>query len=115
MGDKLGLVGLSGLTEMPHLHFTVRRGGSYINPVTMLEGANQGGGTFTMHPDLATVPEGEGTMQTLINPFIQNLADTISGGQRQDHRELRSLDEEEPPIEKAPSLGQRIADGLGIR
>jgi hypothetical protein len=31
-GDKLGLVGLSGNTEYPHLHFTVRRGQTLIDP-----------------------------------------------------------------------------------
>ena len=31
-GQRLGLVGLSGLTEYPHLHFTVRRHGEVIEP-----------------------------------------------------------------------------------
>jgi len=31
-GQPLGLVGLSGLTEYPHLHFTVRRGGAVLDP-----------------------------------------------------------------------------------
>lgn len=31
-GAKLGLVGLSGNTEYPHLHFTVRRGAAVIDP-----------------------------------------------------------------------------------
>ena len=31
-GDKLGLVGLSGLTEMPHVHLSVRRNGAVIDP-----------------------------------------------------------------------------------
>ena len=31
-GDKLGLVGLSGFTEYPHLHITVRKGGTVIDP-----------------------------------------------------------------------------------
>jgi len=33
-GQKLGLVGLSGNTEYPHLHFTVRRGGEAVDPFT---------------------------------------------------------------------------------
>ena len=32
VGDKLGEVGLSGQTEFPHLHFSVRYGGVHINP-----------------------------------------------------------------------------------
>ena len=31
-GDKLGLVGLSGLTEFPHLHFSLRRHGAVVDP-----------------------------------------------------------------------------------
>jgi hypothetical protein len=33
-GQKLGLVGLSGNTEYPHLHFTVRRNGQAYDPFT---------------------------------------------------------------------------------
>ena len=31
-GDRIGRIGLSGLTEFPHLHFTVRKGGKVIDP-----------------------------------------------------------------------------------
>jgi len=31
-GDPLGLVGLSGQTEFPHLHFTIRHGGKIVDP-----------------------------------------------------------------------------------
>src|SRR5581483_9075789 len=31
-GDVIGLVGLSGATEFPHLHFTVRRLGKLVDP-----------------------------------------------------------------------------------
>ena len=31
-GDKLGLVGLSGLTEFPHLHLSLRRNGTVVDP-----------------------------------------------------------------------------------
>jgi murein DD-endopeptidase MepM/ murein hydrolase activator NlpD len=33
-GDRLGRIGLSGLTEYPHLHFTVRKNGKAIDPFT---------------------------------------------------------------------------------
>lgn len=33
-GDRLGLVGLSGETEFPHLHLTLRRGETVIDPFT---------------------------------------------------------------------------------
>ncbi|MBZ6075570.1 M23 family metallopeptidase [Microvirga puerhi] len=31
-GDRLGLVGLSGLTEFPHLHLTIRKDGKVVDP-----------------------------------------------------------------------------------
>ncbi|MXQ13480.1 M23 family metallopeptidase [Microvirga makkahensis] len=33
-GDKIGQVGLSGATEFPHLHFTVRKDGQVVDPFT---------------------------------------------------------------------------------
>jgi murein DD-endopeptidase MepM/ murein hydrolase activator NlpD len=33
-GQKLGLIGLSGFTEFPHLHFEVRRGKTVVDPFT---------------------------------------------------------------------------------
>lgn len=36
-GQRLGLVGMSGLTEFPHLHFQVMRQGTPIDPFTSLE------------------------------------------------------------------------------
>lgn len=33
-GDRIGRVGLSGMTEFPHLHFTVRKDGKVIDPFT---------------------------------------------------------------------------------
>lgn len=38
-GDQIGLVGLSGLTEYPHLHWTVRHGGRVLDPFRGLSGA----------------------------------------------------------------------------
>ncbi len=34
-GQRLGLVGLSGKTEYPHLHFTVRRGETVVDPFAL--------------------------------------------------------------------------------
>jgi murein DD-endopeptidase MepM/ murein hydrolase activator NlpD len=117
-GQHIGFVGNTGSASStePHLHFSVKRGNSYVNPVTMLEGASQGGGVFAMDSEVAIVPQGKGSMSQVINPWIESLSDTIAGGQRADPRELLSLEEpEEPPVEQAPSLGRRIGDALGIR
>ena len=32
-GDELGMIGLSGRTEFPHLHISLRRGGAIVDPV----------------------------------------------------------------------------------
>jgi len=39
VGDPIGLVGMSGNTEYPHMHFTVRHGGKPIDPFGGLPGA----------------------------------------------------------------------------
>jgi len=36
-GDRLGLVGMSGETSYPHLHFSVRRDGRDVDPFTGIE------------------------------------------------------------------------------
>ncbi len=36
-GDKLGLIGLSGRTEFPHVHFSIRHNGKAVDPYTGLE------------------------------------------------------------------------------
>lgn len=40
-GDKLGEVGLSGMTEFPHIHLAVRNGDTVIDPFTGLAQSNQ--------------------------------------------------------------------------
>ncbi len=35
-GDKIGLIGLSGRTEFPHLHFSIRHNGKTVDPYTGL-------------------------------------------------------------------------------
>ena len=46
-GQPLGLVGLSGLTEYPHLHITVRRHGRTIDP---FRGEKEGADCAAAHP-----------------------------------------------------------------
>ena len=36
-GDKIGLIGLSGRTEFPHVHFSIRHNGKTVDPYTGLE------------------------------------------------------------------------------
>lgn len=48
-GDELGMVGLSGLTEFPHLHFSVRLDGATLDPFT---GQKLGAGCSENHQGL---------------------------------------------------------------
>ena len=43
-GQSIGRVGLSGETEFPHLHFTVRRNGHVVDPFAPEEGGSCGAG-----------------------------------------------------------------------
>jgi hypothetical protein len=52
-GQPLGRVGLSGLTEYPHLHFTVRHKGAIIDPFAYGAASGScGGGQLLWHPAL---------------------------------------------------------------
>jgi hypothetical protein len=58
VGQPLGRVGLSGLTEYPHLHFSVRRGDDVIDPFApepAAPGAPCGGGAALWRPDVAAM------------------------------------------------------------
>jgi hypothetical protein len=52
-GQPLGRVGLSGLTEYPHLHFTVRHKGAVVDPFAYgARSGSCGGGELLWHPAL---------------------------------------------------------------
>jgi Peptidase family M23 len=52
-GQTLGRVGLSGLTEYPHLHFTVRHQGAVVDPFAYgAAGDSCGSGEVLWHPSL---------------------------------------------------------------
>ena len=52
-GQPLGRVGLSGLTEYPHLHFTVRHEGAVVDPFAYGAASGScGGGELLWHPAL---------------------------------------------------------------
>jgi hypothetical protein len=53
VGQSLGRVGLSGLTEYPHLHFTVRHKGAIVDPFAYGAPADScGSGALLWHPAL---------------------------------------------------------------
>lgn len=64
-GEKLGLVGLSGNTEYPHLHFTVRRGDTVVDPFAPAAGTG------------TTCGGGQSMWQDRLGPSIGYKAGTI--------------------------------------
>lgn len=55
-GQQLGLIGLSGKTEFPHIHFTVRHRGAVIDPFTgrpQSAGCGAGGPSLWRDPSVA--------------------------------------------------------------
>jgi hypothetical protein len=52
VGDQLGHVGLSGLTEFPHLHFTVRHHGKIVDPFAYEAAPGCGDGKLLWAPAL---------------------------------------------------------------
>lgn len=56
-GERIGSVGLTGLTQFPHVHFTVRRDGIEIDPFTpTAANDNCGIGSATLWEDPASLP-----------------------------------------------------------
>jgi len=50
-GDRIGRIGLSGLTEFPHLHFTIRKDGKPVDPFAFGAPENAcGGGSSLWEP-----------------------------------------------------------------
>jgi hypothetical protein len=64
-GQTLGRVGLSGNTEYPHLHFTVRRGSQIVDPFAPGDGAGQ------------TCGSGQSLWQDQLTPVLGYKAGTI--------------------------------------
>ena len=116
-GAHLGFVGDSGSAKgtSPHLHLGIRRGESFVNPATLLEGATQGGGSFSMNPDVGVAQETTGGMSRMLNGWMSSMSNAVAGGERTDHREL-TLAEPEPADEpESDSMTQRALRNIGLR
>ncbi|HEX2528739.1 MAG TPA: M23 family metallopeptidase [Geminicoccus sp.] len=76
-GDRLGLVGLSGMTSFPHLHLTVRRDGNELDPFhgTGLADACSAAGSPLWRPELAAAL----TYQPLAMPVLGVADGPVSG------------------------------------
>ena len=71
-GAPLGLVGLSGLTEFPHLHLSVRRGDAVVDPV-----AGPCGGTALFDPPLGV--NGGGIVAAGVAPRVPDYDEVRAG------------------------------------
>jgi hypothetical protein len=110
-GAHLGFVGASGNAAgtKPHLHFSVKKGQTLVNPYTYLQGARNAGNYFS--PDSAAA---HGTQQQGAREKYTSLLDAISnqvaGGQRVDYRTLGmgSTEGGMPMKEQDPSIQEPI-------
>jgi murein DD-endopeptidase MepM/ murein hydrolase activator NlpD len=82
VGHKLGRIGLSGMTEFPHLHFTVRKDGTVVDPFA--HGAPEkscGGGNSLWEPSVrqALAYRPGGVLNTGFAPGPVSMAAVESG------------------------------------
>jgi len=103
-GQELGMVGLSGQTEFPHVHVTVRHRGQVIDPFTVQSSKAGCGsaGTSMWHTDQATSYE----------PFALYHAGVTGSPPRID--EIRAGKIEDPPPSAASAALVLWVDILGV-
>lgn len=91
-GAHIGFVGTTGSAKgtKPHLHFTMKRDGTYINPSTYLSSAGVGGGAYNPMHSEAPRPK----MGSMVGSFVDQMANAVAGGERVDPTTLQSEDGE---------------------
>ena len=93
-GNHIGFVGNSGSARRtsPHLHFSVKRGNTPVNPRTYLEGAKNSKNYFV--PDGADHQDrGMPNMSQNLDSLLESVSNQVAGGERQDYRQMGLPDE----------------------
>jgi murein DD-endopeptidase MepM/ murein hydrolase activator NlpD len=96
-GQPLGLVGLSGLTEYPHLHLTVRHKGLVVDPFRGPKAGTQCGlaDSLWRAGDLAALPYAPGAVYNAGFAPEMPTVDSIRSGQ---YRKARRLEADAPAL-----------------
>lgn len=88
-GNHIGFVGNSGSAKRtkPHLHFSVKKGKTPVNPRTYLEGAKNSKNYFVPegadHQDAKTP-----SMSHNLDSLLESVSNQVSGGEREDYRKV---------------------------
>ena len=90
-GAHLGFVGNSGSAKntKPHLHFSIKKGGTALNPKTYLDGAKNSQNYY--RPAGAEHPVsggGEEGVDQKFDGFLTSVSNRVAGGQRMDYRQI---------------------------
>lgn len=94
-GQPIGRIGLSGLTEYPHLHFIVRHRGAIVDPFAYEAPPNAcGGGRMLWEP--ALVPRLEYKPRAVLNAGFATASVSMAG--------LEAGEAEQKPGSEAPAL-----------
>ena len=96
-GGHIGYVGTTGSAKgtRPHLHFTMKRSGQYMNPTTYLSSASIGGGAYNPKP----AQTGKVRIGGMFNNFVEDMANAVAGGERTDPRTIASIEGEVTEVE----------------
>jgi murein DD-endopeptidase MepM/ murein hydrolase activator NlpD len=108
-GQPLGLIGLSGLTEYPHLHFTVRHRGKIADPFAngAPAGACKGGEVLWE----SAVREKLGYQErTVLNTGFAAAAVTMEAIEQQETETISSVDDTRPIVAFVRTIGLKTGD-----